>query len=251
MNKKAVLEIKDLHARVEGKEILKGINLSIPYGEVHAIMGPNGAGKSTLGAVIAGKDDFEVTQGDILFKGKSILHKEPEERALEGVFMSFQNPMEIPGVSMPNFLRTIINAHRAYRGVEPISPAEFLRQMKEKASFLGIGQMIRGRSVNEGFSGGEKKKNEMLQMMLLEPDFIILDELDSGLDIDAIRKVSEAVNQMRGPEKSFLAITHYQRLLDYIIPDAIHILVDGRIVRSGDKSLAHELEKEGYEMMMS
>ncbi len=250
MSKQAILEIKDLHASVEGKEILKGINLTIPYGELHAIMGPNGAGKSTLGSVIAGKEEFEVTRGEVIFKGKDILEMEPEERALEGVFMSFQNPVEIPGVSMPNFLRTIINAHREHRGDEPIPPAEFLKKMKEKSAFLGIEQMVRGRSVNEGFSGGEKKKNEMLQMMLLEPEFVILDELDSGLDIDAIRKVAEAVNNMRDSGNAFLAITHYQRLLDYIVPDVIHILVDGKIVKSGDKNLALELEKEGYEMMM-
>ncbi len=250
MSNNTLLEIKDLHAEVEGKKILKGINLSIPAGSVHAIMGPNGAGKSTLGSVIAGKEEFEVTRGEVLYKGRNILEMDPEERALEGVFMSFQNPVEIPGVSMPNFLRTIINAHREHRGEEPIAPAEFLRLMKEKAAFLGIEKMIRGRSVNEGFSGGEKKKNEMLQMMLLEPQFVVLDELDSGLDIDAIRKVSEAVNQMRSPDNAFLAITHYQRLLDYIVPDVIHILVDGRIVKSGDKNLALELEKDGYEMML-
>jgi Fe-S cluster assembly ATP-binding protein len=241
-----MLEIRDLHVQVEGKEILKGVNLVLPVGQVHAIMGPNGSGKSTLAAVLAGREDYEVTQGEILYQGRSLLELDPEERAREGVFLAFQYPVEIPGVTNMYFLRAAVNAIRKHRGLPELDAMDFLQLVREKLRLLRIDESLLKRSVNEGFSGGEKKRNEILQMAILEPKLCIMDETDSGLDIDALRVVADGVNSLRSPERSILVITHYQRLLNYIIPDQVHVLVDGRIVRSGPKELALELEAKGY-----
>lgn len=242
-----MLEIRDLRASIEGKEILQGINLTIREGEIHAIMGPNGAGKSTLGAVLAGHPAYEVTGGSVIFRGKDLLAMPPEQRAREGLFLSFQYPVEIPGVSMVNFLRTAVNDKRKYEGSEPLSATQFLKEMREKKQLLEMADKLNNRSVNEGFSGGEKKKNEIFQMAMLNPTLAILDETDSGLDIDALRIVASGVNQLRTPDNATIVITHYQRLLDYIVPDFVHILFEGRIVKTGPKELALRLEKEGYE----
>ncbi|MDF1575802.1 MAG: Fe-S cluster assembly ATPase SufC [Bacteroidales bacterium] len=242
-----MLEIKDLRVEIEGKEILKGINLSVKAGEVHAIMGPNGSGKSTLASALAGRDYFNITHGKILYEGKDLEELSPEDRAREGIFLGFQYPVEIPGVSMVNFLRTAINSMRKYREQEPLPAGDFLKLMREKKQIVEIDSDLTNRSVNEGFSGGEKKKNEIFQMALLEPRLAILDETDSGLDIDALRIVSNGVNKLRSPENATIIITHYQRLLDYIVPDFVHVLYKGRIVKSGDKSLAKELEEHGYD----
>lgn len=242
-----MLSIKKLHAGIEGKEILKGINLEIKAGEVHAIMGPNGGGKSTLSNVITGREDYEVTGGSILFEGKELLDLAPEERANDGIFMSFQYPVEIPGVSVSNFLKASINANRKAKGLEDISAREFLDKVKEKSELLEIKKDFLSRSLNEGFSGGEKKRNEIFQMAMLEPKLAILDETDSGLDIDALRIVSNGVNKLKSKDNAVLVITHYQRLLDYIIPDFVHVLMDGKIVKSGTKELALELEEKGYD----
>lgn len=242
-----MLEIKDLRVSIEGKEILKGINLSVKAGEVHAIMGPNGSGKSTLASAIAGRDYFQITHGKMLFEGKDLTELSPEDRAREGIFLGFQYPVEIPGVSMVNFLRTSINSLRKYRDLDPLPAGDFLKLMREKKNTVEIDSDLTNRSVNEGFSGGEKKKNEIFQMALLEPRLAVLDETDSGLDIDALRIVSNGVNKLRTPENATIIITHYQRLLDYIVPDVVHVLYKGRIVKSGDKSLAKELEEHGYD----
>ena len=242
-----MLEIKELKVSIEDKEILKGINLSVKAGEVHAIMGPNGSGKSTLASALAGRDYFNITSGKILYEGKDLTELTPEDRAREGIFLGFQYPVEIPGVSMVNFLRTAINSMRKYREQDPLPAGEFLKLMREKKKIVEIDSDLTNRSVNEGFSGGEKKKNEIFQMALLEPKLAILDETDSGLDIDALRIVSNGVNKLRSPENATIIITHYQRLLDYIVPDVVHVLYKGRIVKSGDKSLARELEEHGYD----
>ena len=242
-----MLEIKDLKVSIEDKEILKGINLSVKAGEVHAIMGPNGSGKSTLASALAGRDYFNITHGKILYEGKDLTELTPEDRAREGIFLGFQYPVEIPGVSMVNFLRTAINSMRKYREQDPLPAGDFLKLMREKKQVVEIDSDLTNRSVNEGFSGGEKKKNEIFQMALLEPRLAILDETDSGLDIDALRIVSNGVNKLRSPENATIIITHYQRLLDYIVPDVVHVLYKGRIVKSGDKSLARELEEHGYD----
>ncbi|HPY81782.1 MAG: Fe-S cluster assembly ATPase SufC [Bacteroidales bacterium] len=242
-----MLTIKDLHVSIDGKEILKGVNLTVNPGEIHAIMGPNGSGKSTLSNVIAGRDVFEVTQGEISFLGKNILPLTPEDRACEGIFLAFQYPVEIPGVSMTNFMKAAIEAKHAYHGTTPPSAGEFLQMIKEKQQLVGMSQSLTGRAVNEGFSGGEKKKNDIFQMAMLDPKLAILDETDSGLDIDALKTVAEGVNTLKTNDKAFIVITHYQRLLDYIIPDFVHVLHDGKIVKSGDKSLALELEEKGYD----
>lgn len=247
MTKETLLEIKDLHACVGEKEILKGLSLTIPMGEVHAIMGPNGSGKSTLSNVIAGHPAYEVTGGQILFKGQDLLAMTPDERANSGVFLAFQYPTELPGVGTALFLKTALNAKRRFQGLPDLDAVGFMKRLKPRAQALGITDDMLKRPVNVGFSGGEKKKLETFQMAFLEPDFCILDEMDSGLDIDALRTVSEAVNVMREAHRSFLLITHYQRLLDYIVPDYIHIMVNGRIVDSGDKTLALKLEEKGYE----
>jgi len=242
-----LLSIKDLHVSINGKEIIKGLNLGINYGETHAIMGPNGTGKSTLAAAITGREGYEITKGEIIYQGKSILEMAPEDRAKEGIFLSFQYPVEIPGVSMTNFMRTALNEHRQYQGKEPMSAGEFLKMMDEKMKMVEINSKLTKRSVNEGFSGGEKKKNEIFQMAMLEPIFSILDETDSGLDIDALRIVANGVNLLKTSQNAFMIITHYQRLLDYIEPDFVHVLFDGRIVKSGGKGLALELEEKGYD----
>jgi len=242
-----MLEIKDLRVKVEDKEILKGINLKIKAGEVHAIMGPNGSGKSTLASALAGRDYFDITHGKILYEGNDLTELAPEDRAREGIFLGFQYPVEIPGVSMVNFLRTAINANRKFRNLEPLPAGDFLKLMREKKKVVEIDSDLTNRSVNEGFSGGEKKKNEVFQMALLEPKLAILDETDSGLDIDALRIVANGVNNLRSSENAIIVITHYQRLLDYIIPDFVHVLYKGRIVKSGDKALAKELEDHGYD----
>ena len=242
----AMLNIQNLHARVEGKEILKGLSLTIQPGEVHAIMGPNGAGKSTLGNVLAGREGYEVTEGSVTFMGRDLLALEPEERAAAGVFLAFQYPVEIPGVNNTYFLRAACNAQRAARGEPELDSMQFLKLVREKLKVMQLSPDLLNRAVNEGFSGGEKKRNEIFQMALLEPKLAILDETDSGLDIDALRQVAEGVNAQRSPQRSFLVITHYQRLLDYIEPDHVHVLADGRIVESGDKGLAHKLEEHGY-----
>lgn len=244
-----LLEIKNLHASIAGKPILKGINLTINQGEVHAIMGPNGAGKSTLSAVLTGHPAYTVTEGEVLLNGKDLLAMPAEQRAREGVFLSFQYPVEIPGVSMTNFLRTAVNEKRQYEGKEPLKAAEFLRLMREKKQLLEMAEKLDNRAVNEGFSGGEKKKNEIFQMAMLEPFLSILDETDSGLDIDALRIVASGVNKLKTPQNASIVITHYQRLLDYIVPDFVHVLADGQIVKTGDKSLALELEEKGYEWL--
>ena len=241
-----MLEIKDLHATVDGKPILKGLSLAIRPGEVHAIMGPNGSGKSTLSYVIAGRDGYEVTGGQVLFGGEDLLDMEPEERARAGLFLAFQYPLEIAGVTMNTFLRTAVNAHRKHRGEPELDPLQFVKRLRAKTKALGIGDEMLKRAVNVGFSGGEKKRNEVLQMALLEPKLAVLDETDSGLDIDALKIVAEGVNALRAPGRSVLLITHYQRLLNYIVPDHVHILADGKIVRSGGAELAHELEAKGY-----
>ncbi|MCU4162670.1 Fe-S cluster assembly ATPase SufC [Carboxylicivirga caseinilyticus] len=242
-----MLVIKDLHAKIEDKEILRGINLEVKPGEVHAIMGPNGAGKSTLSSVLAGNEKFEVSEGSVSFNDKELLELSPEDRAREGLFLSFQYPIEIPGVSMVNFMRTAVNEHRKYRGEDPISASEFLKLMRDKKKLVEIDSNLTNRSVNEGFSGGEKKKNEIFQMAMLEPKLAILDETDSGLDIDALRVVANGVNKLKSPERSTIVITHYQRLLDYIVPDYVHVLYKGRIVKSAGKELALELEEKGYD----
>jgi Fe-S cluster assembly ATP-binding protein len=241
-----VLTIFNLHARVDDKEILRGVNLKIKAGEVHAIMGPNGSGKSTLAGVLAGRDAYEVTEGEVHFEGKNLLDMPPEERAREGIFLAFQYPVEIPGVSNTYFLRAALNAIRKYRGQPDLDAAAFLKLVRQKMKVLNVGDDLLKRPVNEGFSGGEKKRNEIFQMALLEPKLAILDETDSGLDIDALKVVSNGVNALRSPERGILVITHYQRLLDYIVPDKVHVLVEGRIVRSGGKELAVELDKDGY-----
>jgi Fe-S cluster assembly ATP-binding protein len=244
-----MIKITDLHANVEGKEILKGINLEVRAGEVHAIMGPNGSGKSTLASVIAGRDNFEVTQGEIEFEGKNLLEMPPEDRANSGIFLSFQYPVEIPGVSMTNFMKAAVNEQRKYKGLEPIKPAEFLKMMREKAALTNMDAALISRPVNEGFSGGEKKRNEIFQMAILDPKLAILDETDSGLDIDALRIVSEGVNKLKSPQNALILVTHYQRLLDYIVPDFVHILYKGKIVKSAGKELAPELEEKGYDWL--
>jgi len=243
-----MLEIRDLTVRIadDGTEILKGINLTVPKGEVHAIMGPNGSGKSTLAYVIAGRDDYEVTGGDILWNGESLLGMEPDERAAAGVFLAFQYPLEIPGVATMTFLRSALNALKKKRGEAELTTPEFLRLARAKAAELGVGDDMLKRPLNVGFSGGEKKRMEVLQMSMLDPQLCVLDETDSGLDIDAIRIVAEGANRLRGPERAMLVITHYQRLLDYIVPDKVHVLSGGRIVKTGGKDLALELEKSGY-----
>jgi Fe-S cluster assembly ATP-binding protein len=244
-----MLEIKDLKASVEGKEILKGIDLKIKGGEVHAIMGPNGSGKSTLASVLAGREDFEVEQGSVSFNGMDLLELSPEERAREGIFLAFQYPVEIPGVSTINFLKAAVNRVREHRGLPRLDAVKFLKLLKEKIKLVEIDQDLLSRSVNEGFSGGEKKRNEVFQMAMLDPKLMILDETDSGLDIDALKIVANGVNHLRGPEKSFIIVTHYQRLLDFIEPDFVHVLHQGRIVKSGGKNLPHELEAKGYEWL--
>ena len=244
-----MLKINNLHANIGDKEILKGLSLEINPGEVHAIMGPNGAGKSTLSSVLVGHPSFEVTEGEIEFEGESILDLEPEERAHLGMFLSFQYPVEIPGVSMVNFMRAAVNERRKAQGLEPMNATEFLKLMKEKRAFVELDSKLANRSVNEGFSGGEKKRNEIFQMAMLEPKLAILDETDSGLDIDALRIVANGVNALRSPERSAIVITHYQRLLDYIKPDFVHVLHNGRIVKSGGPELALELEEKGYDWL--
>ncbi|GIK98379.1 MAG: ABC transporter ATP-binding protein [Alphaproteobacteria bacterium] len=241
-----MLEIKNLHATVDGKAILNGLDLTIGTGEVHAIMGPNGSGKSTLAHVLAGRDGYDVTEGSIALDGKDLAELNPEERAREGVFLAFQYPIEIPGVATMNFLKTAVNAVRKHRGQNELDAMEFLKLVRSKREALGMSEDMLRRALNVGFSGGEKKRNEMLQMALLEPKLAVLDETDSGLDIDALRVVADGINALRSPDRSFLMITHYQRLLDYVQPDYVHVLAGGRIVRSGGKELAHLLEKEGY-----
>lgn len=242
-----MLEVKNLHATINGKEILKGINLVIKTGEVHAIMGPNGSGKSTLSAVLVGNPMYEVTQGEVTFNGKDLLAMAPEDRAHEGLFLSFQYPVEIPGVSMTNFMRAAINEKRKYQGLEPMSAGDFIKLMKEKRKVVELDSKLSNRSVNEGFSGGEKKRNEIFQMAMLEPTLSILDETDSGLDVDALRVVAEGVNKMKRPDTSTIVITHYDRLLDLIKPDIVHVLFNGRIVKTGGPELAKEIEDKGYD----
>jgi len=242
-----MLTIKDLHASIDDKAILRGINLDIKPGEIHAIMGPNGSGKSTLANVLAGREEYEVTSGSIDYLGQDMLEMEVEERAHAGMFLAFQYPVEIPGVSNATFLKSSVNAVRVARGEEELKPVEVLKLLRAKAKMLGIDESFLKRSLNEGFSGGEKKRNEMLQMAILEPKLAVLDETDSGLDIDALKIVADAVNQLRSPDRSFIIVTHYQRLLNYIVPDYVHVLFEGRIVKSGDKSLALELEEKGYD----
>ncbi|HKL07395.1 MAG TPA: Fe-S cluster assembly ATPase SufC [Bacteroidales bacterium] len=244
-----MLNIKNLHASIEGKEILKGVSLQVRKGEIHAIMGPNGSGKSTLASVLAGKEMFEVTQGEIDYQGKDLFELSPEERASEGIFLGFQYPIEIPGVSMVNFMKTAVNEQRKHKGLEPLSSSDFLKLMREKKELVELDTGLANRSVNEGFSGGEKKRNEIFQMAMLEPKLSILDETDSGLDIDALRVVANGVNKLKSPENATIVITHYQRLLDYIVPDFVHVLYDGKIVKSGDKNLALELEEKGYDWL--
>ena len=241
-----MLEIRNLHAKVEEKDILKGIDLTVKAGEVHAIMGPNGSGKSTLAGVLAGRDAYEVTGGEVLYQGKDLLELAPEERACEGIFLAFQYPVEIPGVSNTYFLRAAVNAGRKYRGEKELDAIQFMKYIKEKMKLLDLDPSLMTRSVNEGFSGGEKKRNEIFQMAVLEPKLAVLDETDSGLDIDALKLVAHGVNTLRGPDRAVVVVTHYQRLLNYIVPDFVHVLVDGRIVRSGGKELALELEENGY-----
>ncbi len=241
-----MLEIKNLHVTVGGKAILKGLNLTVEAGQVHAIMGPNGAGKSTLGNVIAGREGYEVTRGEVLFKGKNLLELEPEERACEGIFMAFQYPVEIPGVNNTYFLRAALNAQRKYRGEPELDSMQFLKLVREKLKILHISDDLLHRAVNEGFSGGEKKRNEIFQMAVLEPRLAILDETDSGLDIDALRLVAKGVNRLRSDDRAMIVITHYQRLLDHIVPDKVHVLADGKIVASGGPDLALKLEEQGY-----
>ncbi|MBS1543110.1 MAG: Fe-S cluster assembly ATPase SufC [Bacteroidetes bacterium] len=242
-----MLHIHNLRAGIEGKEILKGINLDVKPGEVHAIMGPNGSGKSTLASVLSGREEYQVTEGEVTFMGKNLLEMEPEDRAREGIFLAFQYPVEIPGVSTVNFMKTAINQIRTYRDQEPLDAVAFLKLMKEKMKLVEIDQSLLNRALNEGFSGGEKKRNEIFQMAMLEPRLSILDETDSGLDIDALRIVANGVNKLRNPSNATIVVTHYQRLLNYIVPDYVHVLFNGRIVKSGNKELALELEKKGYD----
>ena len=244
-----MLEIKNLHAEIEDTKILKGIDLSIQPGEVHAIMGPNGSGKSTLAQVISGRDTYDVTDGEITYLGKDLLDMEPDERAREGVFMAFQYPVEIPGVTNSYFLKTGLNEIRKHQGLEPLDAMDFLKHIKEKAKILEISTDMLNRSVNQGFSGGEKKRNEILQMAVLEPKLAIMDETDSGLDIDALRVVAEGVNRLRTKDRAIIVVTHYQRLLNYIVPDHVHIMLEGKLVKSGDKQLAMELEEKGYDQI--
>jgi Fe-S cluster assembly ATP-binding protein len=242
-----MLVIKNLKASIGGKNILKGISLEVKPGQIHAIMGPNGSGKSTLAAVLAGREFVEITEGTVTYQGKDLLEMAPEDRAKEGIFLGFQYPIEIPGVSMVNFMKTAVNEHRKYKGLESLTASDFLKLMREKKELVEIDSKLANRSVNEGFSGGEKKKNEIFQMAMLEPKLAILDETDSGLDIDALRIVANGVNRLKRPDNSFIVITHYQRLLDYIIPDVVHVLYDGRIVKTAGKELALELEEKGYD----
>ena len=251
IQREKMLSIKNLQANVEGKEILKGINLEVKAGEVHAIMGPNGSGKSTLANVLTGNKSYEVTGGEVLFEGKNLLEMDPETRAREGMFLAFQYPVEIPGISNATFLKTSLNEVRKYNGEPELTPKEFLDKIKEKAKVLGLDETLISRYVNVGFSGGEKKRNEIFQMLMLEPKFVLLDETDSGLDIDALKIVSNGVNIYRNPNNAFLVITHYQRLLDYIVPDFVHVLSKGRIIKSGGKELALELEEKGYDWIKS
>jgi Fe-S cluster assembly ATP-binding protein len=244
-----MLSIKNLHASIDGKEILRGINLEIKAGEIHAIMGPNGSGKSTLSAVLAGREEYEVTEGEVIFNGKNLLELSPEDRAREGVFLAFQYPVEIPGVSNINFLKTALNEIRAYKGLGPMEAKDFLALVKEKQKLVELDGKLASRSVNEGFSGGEKKRNEIFQMAMLEPKLAILDETDSGLDIDALRIVAGGVNKLKSKDNATVVITHYQRLLDYIVPDVVHVLYKGKIVKSGPKELALELEEKGYDFI--
>lgn len=242
-----MLDVKNLHARIEEKEILKGFDIQINKGEVHAIMGPNGTGKSTFASILAGKDGYEITEGQMLFEGQEIVEMDPSERAHLGLFLAFQYPVEIPGVSTTNFMKAAINEKRKAQGLDPIEAKAFLEMMREKSKIVELNREFLTRSINEGFSGGEKKRNEIFQMAMLEPKLCVLDETDSGLDIDALRIVANGVNSLRNGENAFLVITHYQRLLDYIVPDFVHIMYDGKIVKTGDKSLALELEKNGYD----
>lgn len=245
-----MLEIKGLHASIGGKEILKGIDISVNAGEVHAIMGPNGSGKSTLSAVLAGRDTFEVTAGEVTYKGIDLLELSPEDRARQGVFLGFQYPVEIPGVSNVNFMKTAINEQRKYKNLPPITAAEFLKMMREKMAVVDMDSSFSGRGVNVGFSGGEKKRNEIFQMAMLDPTLAILDETDSGLDIDAMKIVAAGVNKLKTPNNAFIVITHYQRLLDYIIPDVVHVLYDGKIIKTAGKELALEVEERGYDWLI-
>jgi Fe-S cluster assembly ATP-binding protein len=247
MKNEHMISIHNLHASIDGKEILKGLNLTVNAGEVHAIMGPNGAGKSTLASVLAGREDYEITAGSIAFDGKDLLEMSTEERAREGLFLAFQYPVEIPGVSNVNFLKTAVNEIREHKGLEPISAKEFMQRVREKSALVELDASLASRAVNEGFSGGEKKRNEIFQMAMLEPKLSILDETDSGLDIDALRIVANGVNKLKTPNNACIVITHYQRLLDYIVPDVVHVLYNGRIVKSGPKELALELEAKGYD----
>jgi Fe-S cluster assembly ATP-binding protein len=242
-----MLSIKNLKAAIDGKVILKGISLEVKAGEVHALMGPNGSGKSTLAAILAGREFVKVLEGTVTYNGKNLLEMAAEDRSREGIFLGFQYPIEIPGVSMVNFMKTAVNEHRKYKGLEPLSASDFLKLMREKKELVEIDSKLANRSVNEGFSGGEKKKNEIFQMAMLEPKLAILDETDSGLDIDALRIVANGVNKLKRPDTSVIVITHYQRLLDYIIPDVVHVLYDGRIVKTAGKELAFELEEKGYD----
>ncbi len=251
MDQTPLLEIKNLHARVAGHEILKGLSLSIGVGEIHAIMGPNGSGKSTLSQVLAGHPAYEITQGEVLYKGRNLLEMEPEERACEGVFLAFQYPIEIPGVSNSYFLRTALNEQRKHKGLPEVDGAEFIELVTKRMEVLEMDPALLSRSLNEGFSGGQKKRNEILQMLVLEPSLCLLDETDSGLDIDALREVSKGVNWLRAPGRSMILVTHYQRLLDHITPDHIHVLAKGRIIRSGGAELALELEKRGYDWLLA
>jgi Fe-S cluster assembly ATP-binding protein len=244
-----MLSIKNIKAEIEGNEILKGLNLEVKPGEVHAIMGPNGAGKSTTAAVLTGREEYEVTEGSIEFNGKDLLDMDPEERSREGIFLSFQYPIEIPGVTVTNFVKTCLAEHRKHQGLEPMKPQDFLKKMKETLALLEWDQKMISRSLNEGFSGGEKKRNEIFQMLMLDPKLAILDETDSGLDIDALRIVANGVNKFKAEDKGVVIVTHYQRLLDYIKPDFVHVLADGKIVKTGDASLALELEQKGYDWL--